>query len=205
MRKCEKCGAQAPDIAAYCPGCGDRFPVRAAPLGSSGSNMIIIAVVVAVAGIVAVMVIGIIAAIAIPNLLTSVQRAKQKRATGEIRNISTAAQAYDLDNRRYPVTETTGGNGWSYAPLTDLKELLSPSYIKAIPEVDPWGYKYLYGFTPDGKHFAVISTGKDGQRDEEVLPESPRATNCYESDIICVDGDFIQEPEGKQRSCGGSR
>jgi prepilin-type N-terminal cleavage/methylation domain-containing protein len=51
--------------------------------------------------LIVVAIIGIIAAIAIPNLLSAIQRGRQKRAMGEVRSIATAAQAYSTDASRW--------------------------------------------------------------------------------------------------------
>src|SRR5213076_3437685 len=50
--------------------------------------------------LIVVAIIGILAAIAIPNLLTAMQRSKQKRTMADIRSIATAweARATDMNN-----------------------------------------------------------------------------------------------------------
>jgi type IV pilus assembly protein PilA len=50
--------------------------------------------------LIVVAIIGIIVAIAIPNLLNAIQRAKQKKSMAEIRTIATAAEAYAVDYNR---------------------------------------------------------------------------------------------------------
>ena len=52
--------------------------------------------------LIVVAIIGIIVAIAIPNLLNAIQRAKQKRTMGDMRTAGTAAEAYAVDFNRYP-------------------------------------------------------------------------------------------------------
>ena len=47
--------------------------------------------------LIVVAIIGILAAIAIPNLLTAMQRAKQKRTMADIRTIATAWEARATD------------------------------------------------------------------------------------------------------------
>ncbi len=48
--------------------------------------------------LIVVAIIGILAAIAIPNLLTAIQRSKQKRSMADIRSIATAWEARATDN-----------------------------------------------------------------------------------------------------------
>src|SRR5512141_1724207 len=52
--------------------------------------------------LIVVAIIGIIVAIAIPNLLNAIQRAKQKRTMGDMRTAGTAAEAYAVDFNHYP-------------------------------------------------------------------------------------------------------
>ncbi len=51
--------------------------------------------------LIVVAIIGILAAIAIPNLLTAMQRAKQKRTMADIRAIATAWEARATDMNTY--------------------------------------------------------------------------------------------------------
>ena len=52
--------------------------------------------------LIVVAIIGIIVAIAIPNLLNAIQRAKQKRTMADMRSAGTAAEAYAVDFNHYP-------------------------------------------------------------------------------------------------------
>lgn len=145
------------------------------------------------------------AAIVVPSLGNpSISKSRQKRAVGEVRSIAVAVQSYQTDHTNAPLPPGVHpGSGWSYVPASDLKPVLTPDYIKEIPQTDPWGQPYLYGYTLENPEwFCVLSTGKDGVRDSRDLPQSPSATHCYESDIIWLNGEFLQYPEGKQGKCG---
>ena len=63
-------------------------------LNKKGFTLIELLIVVAI--------IGIIAAIAIPNLLNAIQRGKQKRTMADMRAVGTAVEAYAVDNNLYP-------------------------------------------------------------------------------------------------------
>ena len=52
--------------------------------------------------LVVVAVIGIITAIAIPNLLNAIDKGKQKRSMVDIRSIGTAVEAYAVEFNCYP-------------------------------------------------------------------------------------------------------
>ena len=147
--------------------------------------------------LIVVAIIGIIAAIAIPNLLSAIQRGRQKRAMGEVRSIATAAQSYATDTNIYPIAGT-------YAALTGVQAVtdMTPDYIKTIPNPDPWNTSYWYR----GRHesFAASSLGKDGVTDITPVLDTSNIgtnTNCFECDIVFVGDNFWQKPEGKQRTC----
>ncbi len=65
---------------------------------SKGFTLIELLIVVAI--------IGIIAAIAIPNLLNAIDRGKQKRTMADMRSIGTAVESYAIDSNIYPVGGT---------------------------------------------------------------------------------------------------
>ena len=48
--------------------------------------------------LIVVAIIGIIAAIVIPNLLNAVDRSKQKRTMADMRSVGTACESYSVDN-----------------------------------------------------------------------------------------------------------
>ena len=56
--------------------------------------------------LIVVAIIGIIAAIAIPNLLNAIDRGKQKRTMADLRSMGTAIEEYSIDNNFYPVATT---------------------------------------------------------------------------------------------------
>ena len=88
-------------------------------LNKKGFTLIELLIVVAI--------IGIIAAIAIPNLLNAIQRGKQKRTMADMRSIATAVEAFSVDNNRYP----SGGS-----PLSAIRSSVEPRYIKKLPTLN---------------------------------------------------------------------
>ncbi|HEX7708726.1 MAG TPA: prepilin-type N-terminal cleavage/methylation domain-containing protein [Thermoanaerobaculia bacterium] len=141
--------------------------------------------------LIVVAIIGILAAIAIPNLLTAMQRSKQKRTMADMRSVATAWEARATDTNSYLVA-----GALTFPDSVDVAELagvLSPTYIKAMPQVDAWGTAWeLYG---DANEYAVISLGKDGTADGS---RPGGATGTFDSDIVFQNGSFTQYPEGVQ-------
>jgi general secretion pathway protein G len=150
--------------------------------------------------LIVVAIIGIIVAIAIPNLLNAIQRAKQRRTMGDIRTSATAIEAYAVDMNRYPpaagtydlptgltVTGTVGKN---------LYLFVSPTYIKAIPLADGWNSWFIYSNDANGTAYVLRSWAKDGKADAGVLIGP---TTDFNADIVYANGSFLQWPEGVQR------
>ena len=85
--------------------------------------------------LIVVAIIGILAAIAVPNFLNAQIRAKIARSVSEIRAMSNAIEMYQLDNNSYPFVPPGGADGshmYNMAPIT------SPiAYMASLP-YDPF-------------------------------------------------------------------
>lgn len=136
--------------------------------------------------LIVVAIIGIIAAIAIPNLLNAIDRGKQKRTMADMRSIGTAAEAYAVDNNIYPTATN----------ITALEAVLEPVYIKEMPTKDGWRWDLVYTpGTTAGTGYTVESYGKNGTNDADITGP----TSLFTSDILFVNGQFTSWPEGMQQ------
>ena len=157
---------------------------------SKGFTLIELLIVVAI--------IGIIVAIAIPNLLNAIQRAKQRRSMGDERSIETAIEAYGVDFNRYPVAAGYSlPSGLGYGGNTigaGLANYVSPTYIKVCPVADGWNSWFQVSIDTLGQNYILISYGKNGTSD---APNYGPTTD-FNADICFSNGVFVQYPEGVQ-------
>lgn len=143
--------------------------------------------------LIVVAIIGILAAIAIPNLLTAMQRSKQKRTMADMRSIATSWEAYAVDNNKYTAAGyTVLGTAMGQ---TTLVGMLSPTYIKTLPTKDGWSDAYTFANDSNGQQYQIISYGKDNVSDNNPVG----ATTDFNCDIVYQNGTFTVFPEGKQQ------
>ena len=143
--------------------------------------------------LIVVAIIGIIAAISIPNLLNAVDRSKQKRTMADVRYLATSVETYAIDNTVYPIemSETD-------AASSSLPTALGPLYMRNAPTLDGWGRALRYQSI--GVAYTVGSLGKDGGLGGSlVLDGAGGPTQDFDCDILFSHGTFIQWPEGTQQ------
>ena len=147
--------------------------------------------------LIVVAIIGILAAIAIPNLLTAMQRTRQKRTMADIRTVATGWESRATDIGSY----SAAGLAWPDAgsSVTILLPILAPTYVTKIPEYDGWGVRFQVGITTAGDNYAIESLGADKtDQDNGTSATGPVTTNSFDCDIIFSDGNFVVYPEGVQ-------
>jgi len=112
---------------------------------------------------VVVVIIGVLAALVVPQIMNRPDQAKIVVAQGDVKAISAALEMYRLDNGSYPSTQQglaalvakPAGN-----PIP--RNWNKDGYLKQLPH-DPWGNEYLY-LSP-GQHgaFDLYSLGADAR------------------------------------------
>ena len=152
--------------------------------------------------LIVVAIIGILAAIAIPNLLTALQRSRQKRTMADMRTISTAWEARATDMNQYNAAGALP-SGFPTVSVTQstLGAYLTPTYVRTFPGNDGWGNAFFmyadqaWAATTAAQQYGVQSLGKDGKADAGVTG----ATTNFDCDILFTNGTFFEYPEGVQQ------
>lgn len=129
-------------------------------------------------------IIGVLAAIIIPNLLTALDRARQKRTIADLRSMSGAIEVYNVDYGLYP----------SGSDIKTLS-LLVPEYARELITVDAWKHELIYDGSPG--HYSIGSAGKDGGNTLTLVGDGGPTRN-FDDDIVMALGQFVQWPEGTQ-------
>lgn len=112
--------------------------------------------------LVVVVILGILASIIIPKIMTRPEEAKRIKAKMDIKAIETALNLYRLDNDVYPSTEQ-GLEALVTKPTTGVipRNWKEDGYLDKVPK-DPWGNPYVYLSPGVNKEFDLESYGTDG-------------------------------------------
>jgi general secretion pathway protein G len=140
-------------------------------------------------------------AIAIPNLLNAIQRAKQRRTMGDMRSIATAIESYATDYNSYPPAAAQAVTWSAGTPATvgsKLGTYIAPTYIKVLPMTDGWNSWLEYATGNNQANYYLQSGGRDGKF--EAITVDAGQTTDFNNDIIFVDGQFVRYPEGAQKN-----
>jgi prepilin-type N-terminal cleavage/methylation domain-containing protein len=159
--------------------------------------------------LIVVAIIGIIAAILIPNLIDALQKAKQKRTMADMRNTGTAFLSWVTDQAS--AAAAGGTNTWSPGTLTTkdhawLVATLHPSttffYMNEVPALDGWKYSYIIGYGGNPLASQVVALGSGGRNGDlttfTTQNVGPFTPTDYDQDIIWADGFYVRWPGGAQ-------
>ncbi len=156
--------------------------------------------------LIVVAIIGIIAAILIPNLLDALQKAKQKRTVADMRNTGTAWMSWLTD--QVGAASAGAGKTWKGAGLGDVSYVqvfgyLHPSdtffYMQEVPQEDGWKYAFAFGKNTnllDSQVLVICSGGRDGTLSDCTADHdvAPFIATDYNHDIVWGDGYFVMWP-----------
>ena len=150
-----------------------------------------------------VAVVGIIAAILIPNFISSLHKAKQKRTMAEMHETGKAMISWLTDQLGAAAAGAQALDVSSYGAAienADLSTLLTPEYMSRVPEKDAWGHPLEhYLRTEDvatARVMLIRSPGLDGSFSGDDYMHEAFATTDFDQDIVWADGLFIRWPVG---------
>ncbi len=156
--------------------------------------------------LIVVAIVGILAALLIPNAISAMQKAKQKGTMKDIATISTALTDYVTDNGIAPEHNGNVDN--------TLQATLSQLYLKICPTEDQWGnpLNVYSGQDADFDHrgcifggrddFVVESLGRNNEEDgDDYNSNTPEAgmytvTNMasFNNDLVMFNGSWVIGP-----------
>jgi len=155
--------------------------------------------------LIVVAIIGIIAALLIPNFLDALQKAKQKRTVSDLRNIGTAEMSWLTDQEAAAAAGTAVTNvvtvsdyGKAAIKYSEIEQVLEPQYMQQVPERDGWKQPYVFYMNSNLNVRTILLTGSGGQKgsgklDTTYTPGAFDPTD-YEQDIVWADGFFVRWP-----------
>ncbi|MBB5020894.1 type II secretion system major pseudopilin GspG [Desulfurispira natronophila] len=112
---------------------------------------------------VVVVILGVLAALVVPNILQRPDEARVTAAKADIRSISNALEMYRLDNYNYPSTDQ-GLEALVNQPsgFPEARNWNHDGYLNSIPR-DPWGNDYQYISPGNHGSYDLYSFGADGR------------------------------------------
>jgi len=159
--------------------------------------------------LIVVAIIGILAAILLPNAITAIQKAKQKNTMKDIMTLATAASDFISDNSEWGMSQSG-----DLVVGSAFVQALTPFYVKFCPINDLWGepFKVYIGddaairsidpIDVDKNDFVIESYGRDSLSDGWTYdPQTPNddyyvvdSLQAFKNDLINWNGYWIRAP-----------
>lgn len=144
--------------------------------------------------LIVIAIIGIVVAIAIPNLLAALQKAKQKATMGDMKSLGVCIESYMSD---YQMAPGAGGIGF----IRGLSPYLVPYHNNnSLPVNDAWGGAFRYQSGAVGANqdlYSVISYGRGAASsgiDTNNNNYEVKIITDFEKDICFANGAFTYGP-----------
>jgi general secretion pathway protein G len=108
--------------------------------------------------LVVLIILGLVASIAGPNVMKYLGSSKAKTAKLQIKEIESSLELFFLDTGTYPstlnglVNNESSVSGWN-----------GPYFKKGVVPEDPWGKPYVYRYPGEHAAFDLLSQGADNQ------------------------------------------
>ena len=152
--------------------------------------------------LIVVAIIGIIAALLIPNFLDALQKAKQKRTVSDEKNTGTALMSWLTDQQgaaaagaAATVDITKYGTASTAA---QLETILVPQYTQLVPTKDGWKHDYKYWIDTTANttnHAFAIGSGGANTCSCSTYTVGAFDPTDYNQDIAWADGYFVRWPQ----------
>lgn len=110
---------------------------------------------------VVVVIIGILAALVVPKIISRPDQARAVKAKQDVLAIQSSLDLYKLDNGFYPSTDQ-GLQALVSKPDNDPIPNDWKQYLQSLPK-DPWGHDYLYLNPGEHSDVDVYTLGADNQ------------------------------------------
>jgi len=160
--------------------------------------------------LIVVAIIGILAALLIPNAMAAIQKAKQKGTMKDMNSISTAVMDYITD-KGYAPTHSWGTFDANFVSA------LAGFYLKVVPTRDQWGNSF-YALCGTGNpgytniscegidDYVIASYGRDKDYDNfNYDPNSPETAYfeitgmaSFNEDLVIWNGSWVHAPKAGQ-------
>ncbi len=112
---------------------------------------------------VVVIIIGLLAALIAPQMLTQVDKARVTKAKADVQAIQTALTMFKLDNYVYPTTDMGLKALAQKRDAATVKNWRPGGYLQHVNK-DPWGNDYQYQLPgTHGGEYDLYSLGADGK------------------------------------------
>lgn len=111
--------------------------------------------------LVVLVIIGVLGALIVPTLFSSLDEARVTAARTDIKTLSESLKRYRLDNQRYPSAEQ-GLDALVRRPTAGPTPPNWKAYLEKLP-ADPWNRPYQYLNPGVNGEIDVFSFGADGQ------------------------------------------
>jgi prepilin-type N-terminal cleavage/methylation domain-containing protein len=154
--------------------------------------------------LIVIAIIGIIAALLIPNFLDALQKAKQKRTVADVRNTGTAMFSWLTDQvgaaaAGASASDVNLGSYGDALDAADMNSVLVPQYMQEVPNVDGWKTPYEYYLKTasplDPQVMAIRSMGRNKTDDGDPYSVTSFDPTDYDQDIVWADGFFVRWPQ----------
>jgi prepilin-type N-terminal cleavage/methylation domain-containing protein len=171
--------------------------MRRETCGQKGFTLIELLIVIAI--------IGLIAAMLIPNLLDAMQKTKQKRTMAEMRITGTAMFSWLTDEVGAAAAGQVNSNvvlasyGTAKSVAT-IQSILVPTYLQALPSLDGWRFTYEYYLKTEDVHARQVMLIRSRGRNNTAESTSNYTVTSfeptdYDQDIVWADGFMVRWPQ----------